>query len=58
MAKTAERKLTSEERCKKAFEEYFVATAKTEGPIKNALWLGWREAWKYLEARVEEFVKS
>jgi hypothetical protein len=57
--KTAQRKLTSEERCRKAFEEQFpVVHANRYHPDTDGIWQGWVACWKYLEQRVTEFVES
>ena len=60
MAKTAERNLSSEERCRKAFEERW-GPRPVDEPSYQA-WVyhleGWGSAWRYLESRVEEYVKS
>jgi hypothetical protein len=59
MAKTVTAKLTSEERCRRAFERTFSLPADepTITPA-GAFWVGWRECWKYLESRVEEFIRE
>jgi len=60
MPKTAQRKLTSEERCRKEFLTRFGPdTAWKEEPAKWAgLVIGWQACWRYLESRVAEYVQS
>ena len=60
MGKTATRKLTSEERCRKAFENRFGAEPELE-PDADYWALnfeGWAAAWKYLESCVTEFIEQ
>jgi hypothetical protein len=59
MSKVATAKLTSEERCRKAFVRIFSLPAEepTVTPA-GAFWTGWRECWQYLESRVEEFIQA
>jgi hypothetical protein len=66
MARTAQRKLTSEQRCQKVFDEWlkqtiwadtsmnwpFGANTEAELVLRNC----WQACWKYLESRVTEFI--
>lgn len=61
MSKPATAKLTSEERCRKAFDSRIWTTPVIGLPndmIREILYHGWQACWRYLEARVTEFVGS
>lgn len=61
MPKTAKHKLSSEQRCEKAFLEWFVRSGPVTpiaGPYYDWQRNAWNAAWKYLESRVSEFVQS
>lgn len=68
MGRNAAAKLTSEERCRKAFDRWYtgairdwyaIAFPEIESDlIDAAAWVAWTACWKDLESRVEEFVKS
>jgi hypothetical protein len=53
--------LTSEERCRKAFEEVEMSRPEINSLDSESLvWyrMGWKACWRYLESRVTEFVTS
>ncbi len=66
MAKTATAKLTSEERCRKAFDKWYVggirdwyaiAFPEIDADLRDAAaWVAWTQCWQYLESRVTEFI--
>lgn len=63
--RTAERKLTSEGRCRKAFEKWISGVDSfwlTDSRIltrEDWAQFGWNAAWKYLEQRVtKEFIEK
>lgn len=60
--RTAERKLSSRERCERAFESIFekghFEQMSVIGP-KSAAWIGWYACWRYLEERVQkEYIEA
>jgi hypothetical protein len=58
MGKTTTAKLTSEERCRKAFEKLFPLPEATWAPETRAMWLGWEACWRYCESRIAEYIAS
>lgn len=63
MPRTAERKLSSEERCRKAWEAWWYPNnppsfRDKEFEAAMISFNAWRAAWDYLESRVEEYVQS
>jgi len=58
MGRQAEAKLTSEERCEKAFKEQFNTDPEDEEFAWDAVWLGWRTCWRYLQEHLAEYVAS
>lgn len=62
MPKQATAKLTSEERCRKAFERVVVSQMPgydETWPADLAWWMGWKHCWNYLQTTVtKEFIES
>ncbi len=62
MSKNGTAKLTSEERCRKAFEEWFAKGDSPVTPIMGGyyerMFIAWAAAWHYLESRVTEFIEQ
>jgi hypothetical protein len=62
LGRTATAKLTSEERCRKAFETEtgYVPPVPIhkEGEFVAGVWYDWFLAWRYLESRVTEFIQE
>lgn len=59
--------LTSEERCRKAFEQWYPKRHQGEDGLyyddggiglEHVAWNSWQAAWKYLESRVTEFIEA
>lgn len=70
MSKAATVKLTSEQRCQRAFDEWYyddirewyesaAGDARDNEDVRAAMaWVAWSHCWRYLESRVTEFVQS
>jgi hypothetical protein len=63
MGRTAELKLTSEERCRKAFEawiggSYLEQIARNPQTDRHHAWMGWNACWRYLQEHVKEYIEG